>query len=56
MRGIRADAEYLHSRGLAHSDLNPINIAIDGDDNPILLDFGSCKRFSENLLSGGTYG
>jgi serine/threonine protein kinase len=56
MRGIRAALRHLHSLGFAHNDLNPTNIAIDGDDNPKLLDFGSCRRFGEILLSGGTYG
>lgn len=56
MRGIRAGMRHLHSLGFAHNDLNPTNIALDGDDNPIILDFGSCKRFGEELLSGGTHG
>jgi serine/threonine protein kinase len=55
MRDIRAGARHLHSLGLAHNDLNPTNIAVDGDDDPILLDFGSCRRFGEHL-SGGTNG
>jgi hypothetical protein len=56
MHGIRAAVTYLHSLGLAHNDLNPTNIALDGGDNPILLDFGSCRKFGEGLLSGGTSG
>jgi serine/threonine protein kinase len=56
MNGICAGVRHLHSLGLAHNDLNPTNIALDDDDNPILLDFGSCKKFGEELLSGGTYG
>jgi serine/threonine protein kinase len=56
MHGIRAGVQHLHSLGFAHNDLNPTNIGIDGDDNPILLDFGSCRRFGKALLSGGTYG
>jgi len=56
MNGIRAGIKHLHSLGFAHNDLNPMNIALDGDDNPIILDFGSCKRAGEQLLSAGTYG
>ncbi|KAF2636332.1 hypothetical protein P280DRAFT_460211 [Massarina eburnea CBS 473.64] len=56
MNGIQAGVRHLHSLGLAHNDLNPMNIALNGDDNPIILDFGSCKKFGEELLSGGTYG
>jgi serine/threonine protein kinase len=51
MDGIRAGVRHLHSLGLAHNDLNPMNIALDGDDQPIILDFGSCKRFGEQLIS-----
>ncbi|KAF2179157.1 hypothetical protein K469DRAFT_674859 [Zopfia rhizophila CBS 207.26] len=56
MDGIRAGVRHLHSLGLAHNDLNPMNIAVDHDDNPIILDFGSCKRFGERLLFAGTDG
>ncbi|KAK5149854.1 hypothetical protein LTS14_010569 [Recurvomyces mirabilis] len=56
MSGIRAGIEQLHSLGLAHNDLNPLNIAMDQDDQPIILDFGSCRKFGEALLSGGTPG
>jgi len=54
--GIPAGARHLHSLGLAHNDLNPTNIALDPNDSPILHDFGSCERFGDDLLSGGTYG
>ncbi|KAF1962572.1 hypothetical protein CC80DRAFT_163276 [Byssothecium circinans] len=56
MDGIRAGVKHLHSLGYAHNDLNPMNIAIDKDDNPIILDFGSSRKFGEQLLTGGTYG
>ncbi|KAK5105684.1 hypothetical protein LTR62_002371 [Meristemomyces frigidus] len=56
MRGIRAGIEHLHSLELAHNDLNPMNIALDKDDHPIILDFGSCRKFGDPLLSGGTPG
>ncbi|KAF2676044.1 hypothetical protein K458DRAFT_380584 [Lentithecium fluviatile CBS 122367] len=56
MRGIRAGVAHLHSLGFAHNDLNPTNIALGGNENPILLDFGSCRKFGEDLLSGGTFG
>lgn len=56
MNGIRAGVEHLHSLGLAHNDLNPMNIALDKDDQPVILDFGSCRKFGDALLSGGTPG
>lgn len=56
IRGIMAGIEFLHSLGLAHNDLNPTNIALDKDDQPVILDFGSCRKFGDTLLSGGTPG
>ena len=56
MRSLRAKIEHLHSLGYAHNDLNPINVAMDKDDQPVILDFGSCGKFGETLLSGGTPG
>ena len=55
INGIRASVRYLYSLKLVYNNLNPINIALDGDDNLIILDFSSCKKFSEELLLGGTY-
>lgn len=56
MNGIRAGIEHLHSLGFAHNDLNPMNIALNKDDQPVILDFGSCRKFGDTLLSGGTPG
>ncbi|KAK0878493.1 hypothetical protein LTR91_026053 [Friedmanniomyces endolithicus] len=54
--GIRAGVAHLHSLGYAHNDLNPMNIALDKNDQPVILDFGSCRKFGDTLLSGGTPG
>ena len=56
MCGILSALKHLYCLGLAYNDLNPTKIALDGNDNPILLDFGSCRRFGEVLLTGGTPG
>ncbi|KAK0930914.1 hypothetical protein LTR29_016599 [Friedmanniomyces endolithicus] len=56
MDGIRAGVRHLHSLGLAHNDLNPMNILLDQDDHPVIIDFGSCKKFGEHLISAGTPG
>lgn len=53
---IRRGTKHLHALGFAHNDINPSNIALDNYDRPILLDFGSCKRFGERLRSAGTPG
>jgi serine/threonine protein kinase len=55
MRGIRAGVEHIHSLGFSHNDLNPTNIALDGNDNLIFLDFESCRKEGDKLLSGGTH-
>ena len=54
--GLRAGIQHLHALGYAHNDLNPMNVAMDRDDRPVILDFGSCRKFGETLLSGGTPG
>ncbi|KAK1037251.1 hypothetical protein LTR74_018824, partial [Friedmanniomyces endolithicus] len=56
MDEIRAGVRHLHSLGLAHNDLNPMNILLDQDDHPVIIDFGSCKKFGEHLISAGTPG
>ncbi|KAK4552394.1 hypothetical protein LTR86_010408 [Recurvomyces mirabilis] len=54
--GVRAGVEHLHSLGLAHNDLNPMNILLDKDDKPVIVDYGSCRNFGEQLISAGTPG
>jgi len=56
MSSIRTAVRHLHSFGLAHNDPNSTKIPIDRDYNSILLDFGSFRRFSQGILSGGTTG
>lgn len=56
MDGIRAGIRHLHSLGYAHNDLNPLNIGFDQKDNPVIFDLGSCRKFDEQLVSGGTLG
>ncbi|OCL09394.1 hypothetical protein AOQ84DRAFT_291322 [Glonium stellatum] len=56
VEAIESGVKHLHSLGLAHNDLNPANIMFNEDDNPIIIDFGSCKPFGESLISAGTPG
>jgi len=56
LQGIRKGIRHLHSLGLIHCDLNPMNIVMDGD-TPVIIDFDSCHRKGERLgLKGGTWG
>lgn len=56
MEGVEMRIGHLHSLGYAHNDLNPMNIMLDDSDNADIIDFGSCRPFGSNLMSGGTPG
>jgi serine/threonine protein kinase len=57
MAQIESAIEHLHSLGLAHNDLNPMNIMVDhGDEKLYLIDFGSCRPYGCELITAGTYG
>ncbi|KAI1313957.1 kinase-like domain-containing protein [Xylaria venustula] len=56
-QGIREAVEHMHQHGLIHNDLNPTNIMIDDNDNPVIIDFDSCKPEGAELgLKAGTHG
>ncbi|KAK1809911.1 hypothetical protein LTR12_015735 [Friedmanniomyces endolithicus] len=56
MEGLHSGVQHLHSLGLAHNDLNPMNAALDEDKSVVILDLGSCRTFGEELISAGTPG
>ena len=39
--------KYVHDNNRLHLDIKPGNIMIDGNDNPILIDFGTSKQYDE---------
>ncbi|KAF2726691.1 hypothetical protein EJ04DRAFT_480166 [Polyplosphaeria fusca] len=53
---IKSAAKHLHSLGLAHNDLTPMNIMIDENDTSVVIDFGSCQPFGCDLITAGTPG
>ncbi|KAF2210259.1 hypothetical protein CERZMDRAFT_45687 [Cercospora zeae-maydis SCOH1-5] len=53
---LNAALQHIHGLGLAHNDINPSNIALDANDRPVIIDWGSCKHFGAELLSAGTPG
>ncbi|KAF1346335.1 hypothetical protein EJ07DRAFT_144752 [Lizonia empirigonia] len=56
LSGIEAGVRHMHDLGFVHNDLNPSNIMMDGE-NPIIIDFDSCKRVGDRLGSKtGTFG
>lgn len=56
MESITSAVAHLHSLGLAHNDLNPVNVMIDQHEAPIIIDFGSGKPFGTELDEKGTSG
>ncbi|KAF2176495.1 serine/threonine-protein kinase-like protein [Zopfia rhizophila CBS 207.26] len=58
MEKMTSAVAHLHSLGLAHNDLHPMNIMIDeaDDDKPVIIDFGSCQPFGYKLITAGTRG
>ncbi|KAF8991066.1 hypothetical protein BDQ17DRAFT_1371211 [Cyathus striatus] len=55
LTGIRQGLDHIHSLGLVHDDINPRNIMIDDDGEPVIIDFNSCMLPGE-LSRGGTPG
>ncbi|KAF1992731.1 serine/threonine-protein kinase-like protein [Amniculicola lignicola CBS 123094] len=56
LRKIQSGISHLHSLGLIHCDINPMNVVMDGD-TPVIVDFDSCRREGERLgFKAGTRG
>lgn len=53
MRGIECGILHLHSLGINHNDINPDNIMMNANDNPILIDFDSSCPSGGVLVKGG---
>jgi serine/threonine protein kinase len=54
MGKITSAVNHLHSLGLAHNDLTPMNIMLDDHDEPFVIDLSSCQPFGANLITAGT--
>ncbi|KAL0766518.1 hypothetical protein CaCOL14_010963 [Colletotrichum acutatum] len=54
--GLESAVAYVHSLGLAHNDINPDNIMMGEDGMHVLIDFGSCAPYGQNLQFLGTDG
>ena len=52
---VESAVRALHDIGLAYNDIYPGNIMIKGG-NPVLIDFGSCRRVGEEPRSCGSPG
>lgn len=57
LRSIEAGLRHLHSLGLSHNDLNPANVMLDQEDEPVIIDFDSCLSNGTGLgMTKRTYG
>jgi hypothetical protein len=50
---ISLAVRHLHSLGLAHNDITTSNIVISESKRWILVDFGSCRPFGDELVMAG---
>lgn len=44
IQGIAEGVAYLHSMSIIHRDIKPVNIMVDGEGTPKLIDFGMSKE------------
>ncbi|KAF1965722.1 serine/threonine-protein kinase-like protein [Bimuria novae-zelandiae CBS 107.79] len=56
IRKLTSAVYHLHSLGLAHNDLTPLNIMVNKYDDPVIIDYGSCQPFGSTLITAGTPG
>ncbi|KAL7932925.1 kinase-like domain-containing protein [Trichoderma chlorosporum] len=54
LKGIKDGIRHLHSLGFTHNDINPYNVMMTADDQPVIIDFDSCKRTGQELVKCGT--
>ena len=46
---LRNALQHLHNLGLVHNDINPCNIMLNDEDDPIIIDFNSCCSIGHSL-------
>lgn len=56
MEALEAGVQHLHSLGLAHNDLSPLNVMFTDEGATVLIDFDTCHPIGTTLTKGGNVG
>ncbi|CAG7959108.1 unnamed protein product [Penicillium olsonii] len=56
IEAVEAGLQHLHSLGLAHNDLSPLNVMFTDEGKAVLIDFDACHPIGTKLIKGGSVG
>lgn len=56
LHDLRTTVAHLHTLGLCHNDINPMNVMLRDDGEVVLIDYDSCQAEGEELHKVGTMG
>jgi hypothetical protein len=54
IEGVAGGLEAIHRHGVVHRDLKPLNIVIDLQGLPYIVDLGICRKMSEATITQGS--